>query len=167
MHAFLIWLESTSFSVWIRESPSLLAFPMILCFHTIGMGVVAGVNGAIALRILGVGSGVPIDEMRRFLPIMWFGFWLNAASGIALLIAYPTKALTNPVFYLKLALVAASLMLARSIARRIRREDAPADRAASGRMKALAAASLAAWAGAITSGRLLAYTYTHLMSDGP
>ena len=44
--------------------------------------------------------------MQRFLPVMWFGFWLNAISGVLLLIGYPTKALTNPVFYLKLLFIA-------------------------------------------------------------
>jgi hypothetical protein len=163
VHAFLIWLESSAFSVWVRESPSLLAYPAILSCHTIGMGIVAGINGAIGLRILGVGSRVPIAEMRRFIPIMWFGFWLNAASGVALLIAYPTKALTNPMFYLKLGLVALALVLLRSIAGRIFHENVDAPSAARG-VKLLAAASLASWAGVITSGRLLAYTYTHLLS---
>jgi hypothetical protein len=57
MHPFLIWLESTDFSTWVRESPSLFAFPAILSCHTIGMGLVAGTNAAIALRILGVALG--------------------------------------------------------------------------------------------------------------
>jgi hypothetical protein len=161
------WLESTAFSIWVRESPSLFAFPMILCFHTIGMGIVAGINGAIALRILGVGSGIPIAEMKPFLRIMWFGFWLNALSGVALLIAYPTKALTNPVFYVKLGLVALSVTLVESIGRRIFRDGIRVTDAAAGRLKLLAAAALASWAGVITSGRLLAYTYTRLMSDVP
>src|SRR5262249_29969644 len=150
------------FSIWVRESPSLLAFPMILSLHTIGMGIVAGLNGAIALRVLGVGPDVPVAEMTRFLPIMWFGFWLNAASGVALLVAYPTKALTNPVFYLKLGLIAAALVLVRSIGRGLVRVDR-----CGRRVNVLAAASLASWAGAITAGRLLAYTYRHLMSPLP
>ena len=162
---FLIWLESTAFSIWVRESPSLFAFPGILCCHTIGMGLVAGINGAIALRILDVAPGVPIAEMKRFLPVMWFGFWLNAASGVALLIAYPTKALTNPVFYLKLGLIALALMLLASITREIFRDGRAVDDSALKRLKILAAASLASWAGAIISGRLLAYTYTRLMAD--
>jgi hypothetical protein len=164
VHTFLIWVESTAFSVWVRESPSLLAFPGILCCHTIGMGIVAGINGAIGLRILGVGRGVPLAEMKRFLPIMWFGFWLNAASGVALLVAYPTKALTNPLFYVKLGLIAVALVLVRSIGGAIDRVDGAGDGVLPRRIRMLAAASLASWAGAITSGRLLAYTYSRLMS---
>jgi hypothetical protein len=100
--------------------------------------------------------------MRRFLPVMWFGFWLNAASGGALLIAYPTKALTNPLFYVKLALVASGVWLAMAINRYLSgvSGDVPPPR----RPRVLAAVSLGSWAGAIAAGRLLAYTYSHLMA---
>jgi hypothetical protein len=118
MNGFLLWLEATSFSTWMRESPSVFAFPAILSCHTVGMGLVAGINAALGLRILGVGKSIPLREMKRFFPVMWFGFWLNAVSGVALLIAYPTKALTNPVFYLKLALIAIAVLLIKPIARR-------------------------------------------------
>jgi hypothetical protein len=168
MNAFLAWLESTTFSIWMRESPSVFAFPVILSFHTIGMGLVAGINGAIALRILGVGPGIPVAEMKRFIPVMWFGFWLNAVSGVALLIAYPTKALTNPDFYLKLGLVALALVIVKSIDRRIFDGGLPAGESPPAEAKTvrmLAIASLACWSGVITSGRLLAYTYTRLLSD--
>jgi hypothetical protein len=151
---FLAWLETTGFSTWIREEPSVWAFPAVLSMHTVGMGLAAGINAALALRILGVAPKVSLAEMRRFMPVMWFGFWLNFFSGIALLIGYPTKALTNPVFYLKLSLVAAGVWLVG----RIR------DRTESGGAKGLAIASLVCWGGAITAGRLLAYTYRHLMA---
>jgi hypothetical protein len=150
---FLAWLESTAASEWVRGSPSLFAFPGILSAHTVGMGLAAGINAAIALRILGVASGVSIVEMRRFLPAMWFGFWLNFVSGIGLLLGYPTKALTNPDFYLKLALIAVGVWLVGRIRERL--ESFP---------KGLAIASLVCWGGAITAGRLLAYTYRHLMA---
>ena len=39
MNAFLIWLETSALSVWVRESPSVFAFPTILSFHTLGMGI--------------------------------------------------------------------------------------------------------------------------------
>ncbi len=158
MNAFLIWLEATGLSTWVRESPSLLAFPGILSLHALGMGLVAGLSAAICLRILGVANQVPFGEMKRFVPVMWFGFWMNAVSGVLLLIGYPTKALTNPVFYVKLLFIALAV---------------------TGAVKAIGAASrssstsarwawltLAGWAGAITAGRLLAYTYKRLMATG-
>src|SRR5947207_4015452 len=109
MDPFFLWLEATPLSVWLRESTSVMAYPAILSAHAIGMGLAAGINAALALCILGVAPAIPIREFRRFVPLMWFGFWMNAASGILLLIAYPTKALTNPVFYLKISLIALAL----------------------------------------------------------
>ena len=40
---FLQWLESLSFSTWVRESPRLIAFPALLFVHTLGMSIVAKV----------------------------------------------------------------------------------------------------------------------------
>lgn len=157
---FLLWLESTAFSIWMRESPSIFAFPMILAVHTIGLGLLAGINAALGLRILGFAGRIPIVEFRRFLPVMWFGLCLNVISGIALLVAYPTKALTNPVFYLKLVLIAVALVILRAV-----HQGALTDGPMRGPVKKLAVASLACWASAITSGRLLAYTYTRLRVD--
>ena len=160
MNAWLAWIEGTALSVWVREDISVFAFPGILSLHTIGMGFVAGVNALIALRILGVGTGVPLLELRRFFPVMWIGFWLNAASGVILLIGYPTKALTNPLFYAKLTLIGLALVSVKLIQRRV--FDNPS---APGSAKGWAIASLFFWAGAITSGRFLAYTYVKLTQD--
>jgi hypothetical protein len=157
---WLRWLESSAFSVWVNESPSLLAFPGILAAHTIGLGLLAGLNAALDLRLLGAARGIPTHAFTRFLPVMWFGLWVNVLTGIALVLAYPTKALTNPVFYLKLALIALALLILRSILRRI-----AAGVPAPSILKVLAVASLVSWVGAITAGRLLAYTCTRLTVD--
>jgi hypothetical protein len=187
---FFTWLESTAFSVWMRESPSIFAFPIILAVHTIGLGLLAGINVALDLRLLGFAARVPLVEFKRFWPLLWVGLWLNVLSGLALIAAYPTKALTNPLFYIKLGLVAGALAILRSVRGVLMTSDyAPAsvdgrhglplqaavhvrlaDEAAPAivglvRAKTLAVASLVCWAGAITSGRFLAYTYVRLMVD--
>ena len=134
------------------------------------MGLAAGVNAALALRLLGAAPRIPVGEFRRFVPFMWFGFWLNAASGLALFIAYPTKAITNPVFWAKLTLIAVAMWIFLRLRRHVFAEEL---RALAGPpkgghyvgLKTLAALSLACWAGAIFTGRFLAYTYTRLMAD--
>jgi len=159
MDQFFLWLEATPLSQWITQSTSVFAFPSILSAHAIGMGLAAGINAMFALHILGVARGVPSRELARFVPFMWFGFWLNFASGVLLLIGYPTKALTNPVFYLKLTLIGAAMGLYVLIRRRL--FVGAADRS----LRWLAGASLVCWAGAITAGRLLAYTYTRMFAS--
>jgi hypothetical protein len=159
------WIEGTAMSVWVRESTSVLAFPAILCAHAIGMGLAAGFNAILALRLLGAAESIPRAELRRFVPVMWFGFWLNAVSGILLLIAYPTKALTNPLFYLKLSLIGLGMGLFVILERRVLEQPSSRVEPAAPSGRRLALVSLVCWAGAITSGRLLAYTYTRLMAD--
>ena len=154
------WLESTAFSVWLVESPSLFAFPAVLAVHTIGLALLAGLNGALDLRLLGIAPNIPPDAFRRFRPVMWLGFWMNVTSGLALVLAYPTKALTNPVFYLKLTLIVIAVLILRRTLTHIAHGDVR-----SPRLRLLAAASLVAWASAITAGRLLAYTCTRLTVD--
>jgi hypothetical protein len=163
---FLAWLESTALSQWVVGSTSLLAFPGILSLHAIGMGFAVGISAVLDLRILGVARGIPLVELRRFLPVLWLGFWLNAFSGVLLLIGYPTKALTNPVFYLKLLLIGAAMVLlvrmSRSVFDASTRQSADTYSPASPGLRRMAIASLLCWTGAITAGRLLAYTYTRL-----
>ena len=160
---FTAWIETTALSHWIKESPSLLAFPFILIVHAWGMGLLAGSNAAVDLRILGFAPRVPISAMERFYPVMWIGFVINAISGVLLLIGYPTKALTNPVFYLKLGCIAAGMVLMSWLRGRVVRSG----KLSSNRVKWVAALSLLMWAAGIVSGRLLAYTCKYLMSDLP
>lgn len=157
---FFVWLESTAVSVWLVESTSVFAFPLVLALHTVGLGLLVGLNAALDLRILGLAPDIPVKAFTRFLPVMWAGFWLNAASGVLLLVAYPTKALTNPVFYVKLGLIAAAIGILLSVRRRLLSGQAAPF--LPGRVKLLAGASLLCWAGAIVAGRLLAYTYSRL-----
>jgi hypothetical protein len=156
-------IEASALSMWLRDSPSLWAFPFVLILHTWGLAFLVGANVAVDARILGVAARVPLGSLQRYYRVMWAGFWLNAVSGVLLLIAYPTKALTNPLFYVKLALIAVGLLMATSVRRQT-------SRAASGdalppRLKLTATASLVCWTAAIFAGRLLAYTYSRLMVD--
>jgi hypothetical protein len=162
----LVWLETSELSVFIREFPSILGFPTILFLHTLGLAMVAGVSIAIDLLILrGATSGIRV-HMTGLVRTMWLGFGINTVSGIALLLAYPGKALTNWVFYLKMALV----LLAVYVAARINREwvqSADLRTAPSGAFdtRRWAAVSLLLWAAAIVTGRLLAYTHSVLFAS--
>jgi hypothetical protein len=155
---FLAWIEGSDLSNWIRGSESLFAFPAIITLHTIGMGFLAGGGAAIALRLLGFAPGIPLKPLARFYPLLWIAFVVNVTTGVLLLIAYPTKALTNPLFYLKLVLVGVAVWLLARIGSRVLRDDTADGQTATRYAGALALASLAVWVGLITVGRLLAYT---------
>ena len=159
----LIWFEQTAYGTWLRESPSMWAFPLPLILHAIGMGFLVGTNAALNFRILGFADSIPLRSMERVFPVMGFGLVVNALSGCALLLAYPIKAFTNPVFYVKLALIALALLVLTELRKHVRgsgsRDVIPK------RIKLLAGTSLLLWVGATTAGRLLAYTYNRLTSQ--
>lgn len=165
MDPFFIWIETSRLSTWLREDPSIMVFPFVLILHTVGLAFLVGANVAIDTRVLGLARGVPLLSLRRYYAAMWAGFWVNAFSGVLLLIAYPTKALTNPVFYAKLAFIAIALYLARLIRRDMLTGAIAAGVRAPGRLRLLAFASLGVWAVSIFAGRFLAYTCSRLMVD--
>src|SRR5215475_15505673 len=156
--AFFAFVEGSELASWVRgESIEwTFVFPVVVTLHTIGMGFLAGGSAAIDLRILGLAPHMPLKLMRRFLPLLWLAFAVNAVSGILLLIAYPTKALTNPVFYVKLCLIALAVWLVYRIGATVL--HAP-DVRVTAKARMLAAASLASWIALIIAGRLLAYTH--------
>jgi len=160
-------LEHTGLSLWVR-GPSLLAFPLILTVHTIGMGFLAGTSSAIDLRILGVAPRVPLGALQKFYPVLWVALTANFVSGVLLLAGYPYKAFTNPVFYLKLTLIAFAVLLMVRIRRDVLRRSELEEGAGFARhAKWLASVSLLSWVGAITAGRLLAYTFKWLLVGIP
>jgi len=152
----LAWLDQSSFGTWVRESPSLWAYPGIITFHTVGLALLVGINAVIDLLLLGSAPAASLTPMAKLFPVMWLGFWINALSGIALLIADATAMLTNPVMYVKFGFVALAVVNMRLITHRVfgdLSDTTPLP--ASG--KILAGTSLFFWAGAITAGRLTAY----------
>ena len=62
---FLQWLESLSFSTWVRESPRLIAFPALLFVHTLGMSIVAGGSAVISMALLGFWPNVSVKPLER------------------------------------------------------------------------------------------------------
>jgi len=158
MDASLAFVEGSDLSTWIRGD-SMLAFPTIITLHTICMGFLAGTSSAIDLRILGAAPGIPLDSLRPFYPLMWLAFAVNAVTGVLMVIGYPTKQLTNPLFYIKLFLVALGVWLVYRIGTEVLRAAESGQKAITARAKWLAAASLAGWVSLIVAGRLLEYTH--------
>jgi hypothetical protein len=156
-HPFLEFIENMAFSQWVKNAPTIWAFPTILIVHTLGMSMVAGVSAMISLVVLGFWPAVPIKPFERAFPVLWWGFGINAVSGTMMLVADATTKLTTVDFYLKMAFVFAGLWVLIRMRRQVF-DDPQLDKApVTGQAKMLAWASLACWFGAITAGRLLAY----------
>src|SRR5215470_4710698 len=100
---FLTWLEQTEFSTWMRESD--WGHPIGLCFHAVGMGLVVGISFMFCARVLGYAKSFPLGAFDQLFGLGWFGFAMNAASGIVLLIADPRRMPFTPAFLIKMVLI--------------------------------------------------------------
>jgi hypothetical protein len=159
---FLQTIEDTGFSTWLRESESPFAFYFILLFHTFGLALLVGANTVVDLRLLGVAPGIPLAPLRRLFRIMWMGFAINAATGMLLVFAYPTKSLTNLDFYIKLTVIGFAVWVMQKLQSQVFQDSSLSEAEMMERGATLAKWSLILWFGAITAGRLLAYTYKYL-----
>ena len=149
-------LEGSAFSAWVRESPSIWAYPTILTLHTVGLGVLVGANWMVDLRVLGFARAIPVTVLSRAFPIMWAGFWLNAVTGAVLFAGDPTTKGTTAVFMWKLVIVAVGVVLMIALTRKLYGRSID-DRTASAGVRTLAATSLVLWIAAIAAGRWMAY----------
>jgi len=159
-------VEESGISMWIRNSPSLFAFWFVISLHAIGMGLLVGASVIIDLRILGIARDLPLSPLRGLYGIMWVGFWIQILSGAALLIAYPTKAFMNWDFYLKMILIALAVVVMRMIRHRVFGDLTLSETAMMTKGRTLAMVSLILWLGAVTAGRMLAYTATIINYSG-
>lgn len=151
--------ELTGLSIAVREL--WWVFPTILVFHSLSMGLMAGIGVVSALRALGFAQQIPIAMLRKFQPLLWLGFLVAAASGLLLLAGYPAKALTNPLFFVKLLMLAGAIWLTARLTSRERRVLSQGQSPA--RLPALIAIGL--WCAVIASGRFLAYTHNVLLAS--
>lgn len=152
----LAWLESIPLAVWVHESPSVWAQPTVLTLHTMGMGVLVGASWMLDLRLLGIIRNVPLSAFRWVFRAVAVGLIVNVATGVLLFAQRATSLGTAVPFLIKMGLVIASVATLVPLRSLVFSADADR-REVSGSARLLAIASILAWSGAITAGRLLAY----------
>jgi hypothetical protein len=143
----LRWVQDSGFATWLRESSWALFACLIL--HTLGMGFLVGTGLAVDGRVLGLARRIPLEALRRLWPVMGWALALAIFSGVLLVVAYPAKALTNPLFYVKLAILTAAILITRRVMR------TP--------VAWLAALAVPLWLAGLTLGKFLAYTHKILL----
>jgi hypothetical protein len=145
-------IDQSALANFVRDT--IWVYPLMLVLHAIGLAFAAGVSVAMNLRVLGVATGLPLTAMRRIQPLFYSALAVNAISGVGLVLNNPAKWLVDPLFYVKLALLACALIDSAVLARRVFAVASAIPHA-----RILAVASLVLWASAITAGRMLAYPY--------
>jgi hypothetical protein len=162
-------VENSGVGIWVRESGSVWSYPTIIFLHAVGLTFVAGVNAAMDLRLLGFAPRLPVASMAGLFPVMWVGFWINALSGCALLIADASTMMVSWVFWVKMAAIALAVVNL-VLLRRLMFSDVPEwvvrQDVVPARVKILAATSLFWWTAALTAGRLTAYLGAGAVAKG-
>jgi hypothetical protein len=148
-------LEQSAFIQWTMSD--LYCVQLLLSAHSVGMAIVVGVILVLSIRVLGFPRDMPVSIFRRALILAWWGFALNAASGLWLFATNGQQLLVLWTFQVKMALILAggiSVWLLWRVARRHPEKGY----AFAGREKVAASLTMLFWLGAITAGRYIAYT---------
>ena len=139
-----------------RESPSVWAFPAVLTLHTTGMAVLVGASWLLDLRLLGISRHTPLSAYHWVFPAIAVGLIVNLLTGVLLFIKNATTWGAAAPFFVKMLLVVASVVLLLPI-RKYTLASNGGNVEVGGNVRLLAIASILAWTGAVTAGRLLAY----------
>jgi len=154
-HPILDWMEMTSLGQWVAASP--YGYYIMLGFHAVGLAMLVGVMMVIDLRLLGRLQSIELKALERLTKLAWYGFWINAVSGVAIFFAEANKMYFHIMFRWKIFLifvgVIALVIMQRTVLRPIAKSGIPITMNA----KLQAAFSLAVWVAVIIVGRLIAY----------
>lgn len=127
------------------------------------MAFVVGINIAVNLRLVGFLPRFPLAPLFQFYRIHWVAAVVIFLSGLSLLMAYPAKALTNPIFFLKLSALGTALLISRYFQKMLANSGENFE--FSRLVPRLAYLSLLLWIVTVTSGRFLAYTNSVLLAS--
>ena len=149
------------------------AWPLGEILHFFGMALLIGTVGLVDARMLGIGKGIPIKSLEKFIPLGVIGFIINLLTGIMFVagnpVGGPQEYLTNLAFQLKmLCVLIAGLNLlafyALGLAKKANAVEPGGDAPLSANV--VAVISLLLWFGVIYFGRFIMYNDTLLYAWG-
>jgi hypothetical protein len=147
-------LEASPVGVAMRGTRGL--YPVVNTVHLLGVVLLVGGVGVLDARVLGLGRGVPLAALSRYLtPAAIAGLILLTVSGVLLFCADAEPFTRSPLFQAKLVLIV--LGVANAWAFRRRFGDFEDGSAPTVPARLMAAASLGLWTSATVVGRWLAY----------
>jgi len=122
------------------------------------MAVLVGASWVLDMRLLGIGRRVPLSAYRWVFPVLQIGLLVNVVTGVMLFIKNATEGGTATPFLVKMLFIIASVAALAPLRSHVLRNDADNEDGGNLRnLRLLAIASILAWTGAVTAGRLLAY----------
>jgi hypothetical protein len=157
LHQFSDWLSATSFSQLIQTTS--WAIPAIQTIHLISLALLFASALVFSLRIAGLGlASEPLNLLAaRFTRAIWWTLLLLLLTGGLLITAEPGRTITNPVFYAKMVMLAAVLVITLWLSAVARRQfERP-----SGLHVLMAVVGMLLWMGIMFAGRFIAYVESY------
>lgn len=157
---FSKWLAATPLSHIIQTTKWVI--PALQTIHILSVAVVFSSAVLVDLRLWRLlNRDMPLPEVaRRFLPTIWPVLLVLLITGSLLIIGEPKRSLLNSAFYLKMALLAAAIVLTAwlqwSLSSSPNFWDKDRGRRMAGRLAATL--SILVWCGILFAGRWIAYT---------
>ncbi len=156
---FVTWLAGTSASEQIQKA--LWLIPLVQSVHILAVAMLGSAVLMVDLRILGVSGGAVSMQQtaHRFLPWIWWGLVVLAATGAVLIIGEPKRSLINPAFQLKMLMILIGIVITLGFQHALRQHAANWDDNARGRTvtHALAVFTMVLWIAIAIAGRWIAY----------
>lgn len=147
-----VWSEALRASVWL--------YPMVNTAHVVGIALLFGAIAPLDLRLLGAFRRVPLAPLAATLvPVATAGLLLALVSGALMFVTRPLDYVAEPLFGLKLVLLAAAVHNALWLRRdsEWRRVGEASGEPPPRRWRWHGLLSLLLWLGVITAGRLIGY----------
>jgi hypothetical protein len=157
---FCNWLASTDLSHKIQTVTWII--PTLQTIHILSIAVVFSSAILVDLRFWRIyDRDLPLkDVARRYLPMIWPVVLVLAITGALLIIGEPRRSLLNTTFYIKMALLAAALVVTAALQWPLSKDvnfwDKDQGRRIAGRLAAIV--SILIWGCIIFAGRWIAYT---------
>src|SRR5262245_25117522 len=165
MNDFLVSLENTGISIFIRESSSFLGFPAILTTHAFGYCFIVATNMIVSARMLGYAKSIPFKPLRRLFPMMWIGLILTTITGLLLVMAAAEKRVPNPILWVKMGLLAIATPMMWKFQMKVFKDPDVNEGSIPTSARTIAAWQIALWILIMISGRLIPYSAT-ILGDG-
>jgi hypothetical protein len=151
-------LQASELSRALRAS--IWLYPLVNTAHLVGIALLFGAIAPLDLRLIGCWRGVPVAHLARTLvPVAVGGLVLAVATGSLLFATRPLDYVVEPLFGLKMTLLAAAVVNALALrgSAAWRGRHAAVDAAPGPAWRAAGVLSIALWLGVITVGRLIGY----------
>lgn len=156
---FSLQVSDWPFAIWLQSH--FYAIPGFQTVHILSIAALFGSTLMLSTRVLGLnGKDQPLAEVfGRYRPWTWYALLSLVASGIVLLISEPVRNMINPIFWIKMVLLAiaviATFWFQSSIKARMANWEISPQGHASLRLGAIVVALL--WCAVMAGGRWIAY----------